>query len=239
MHWHLQYIFHNCFIVSVDGKTLLFDYPSPEFLSQDMRKILLERIRGSELYIFFSHSHGDHFSSTIVELVAAAKATYFVIAKDVAKAYPSLSDHGETWVALPGRKAAIGDLIMEAFPSNDLGVAFLIDMNGETLYFGGDLANWNWENDEEDRRLEAFFRKILDKLTEKSVKVAFANADPRLNNWSGAYEVIERLQPQVFIPMHTFGHTEALKGFASGLPSTSTRVWIYRDSGDTFEFDLQ
>ncbi|HEX2953258.1 MAG TPA: MBL fold metallo-hydrolase [Bacillota bacterium] len=238
MHCSVKYIFHNSFILQIADKTLLFDYPEPEFLSADAVRAAREGIRDTELYIFSSHSHGDHCSPAMVDLAHDARESYFIVAKDVAKAYPGLSEHGETLVALPGREAIIGRLTVAAFPSNDLGVAFLIKVDDKSLYFGGDLANWNWEDDDEDRRLEAFFHKELAKLRENSIDIAFSNADPRLSNWSGAYEVIEALQPKVFIPMHLFGKTELLEGFFTGLPSMTSMVWHYRHPGDIFELEL-
>lgn len=238
MHCRLIYIFHNCFVLKIGEKALLLDYPAPEFLSAEAAHAVRESVRDTELYIFSSHSHGDHFSPSVTEWVHIARKTYFIVAKDVAKAFPSLSTHGETLVTLPGRKEAIGELTIEAYPSNDLGVAFLIAVGEKTLYFGGDLANWNWENDDEDRRLEAFFRRILEKLVKQPIDLAFSNADPRLSNWSGAYEVIEKIKPRFFIPMHTFGKTEVLTDFRQGLPQTSTSVWTYDHPGDVVEFDL-
>lgn len=238
MHCLIKYIFHNCFVMRLGEMTLLFDYPAPEFLSQEAIHAVQESICDTELYIFSSHSHGDHFSPNVIEMTDAAKKRYFIVAKDVAKACPSLASHGETLIALPGREESVGNLSVEAFLSNDQGVAFLIGINGKTVYFGGDLANWNWENDEEDRRLEAFFKKTLDKLVEKTIDIVFSNADPRLANWSGAYEVIEKMQPRFFIPMHTFGQTEALMRFKQGLPRTSTSVWTYDHPGMNYDFQL-
>lgn len=231
----LIYVFHNCFVLQVDGKTILFDYPAPELLNTKAVSVVREAVRDTDLYVLFSHSHGDHFSPSVIDLIRVARKARFIISKDVAKAFPALEGQPDSLIAVPGRLGRLGELEVEAFPSNDLGVAYLLRLAGVSIYFGGDLANWNWDGDSEDLRLEAFYHKTLDKLVEHPIQIAFSNADARLQNWSGAYEFIERIHPQIFVPMHTFGKTQTLKRFEKNLPVGPTKVWIYEKTGDRLE----
>ena len=58
MQIEITYIFHNCFVLKLNQKALLFDYPADEYLDENMRTTLnTTKIKDCDLiYIFLSQS---------------------------------------------------------------------------------------------------------------------------------------------------------------------------------------
>jgi L-ascorbate metabolism protein UlaG (beta-lactamase superfamily) len=142
----ITYLFHNSFLLEDGPTALLFDLPAERFLTPAIREVLQKTIAGKELYCFASHSHSDHFYPGLPELTATARQTRFILAAEIGKAFPQVNQWPEVSLIADDQTLAVGDLSIKAFPSNDLGVAFLIEMNEWCIYFGGDLANWNWDD---------------------------------------------------------------------------------------------
>ena len=84
---------------------------------------------------------------------------------------------------------------VETLVSNDTGVAFCIELPGESrlpasgdgtpasakqIYFAGDLNAWNWDGDEEDMALIHIYHEELKRITGVVFDVAFIPLDPRL-----------------------------------------------------------
>jgi L-ascorbate metabolism protein UlaG (beta-lactamase superfamily) len=135
-------------------------------------------------------------------------------------------------------------MTIHTFLSNDQGVAFLINYANLNIYFGGDLANWQWDGltKPETRLLVDYFSEVLTKLKQWPIQIAFSNTDPRLNNWSGAAQFIETIKPKLFVPMHTFGETGAINKFLSEHPlqniSSESVFFQYQETGDSILLEL-
>ena len=129
---------------------------------------------------------------------------------------------------------------IHSFLSNDEGVAFLITVEGLKIYFGGDLANWDWDEltTEEHRFLVDYFAEVLTKLKQWPIDIAFSNTDPRLPNWSGADQFIKTIKPKLFVPMHTFGNTESIAAFLNQNPQPVKTFFHYQKTGDCLALEL-
>jgi L-ascorbate metabolism protein UlaG (beta-lactamase superfamily) len=136
---------------------------------------------------------------------------------------------------VPDQSYHINDLEIQTFRSNDQGVAFLICCDGLNIYFGGDLANWDWDNltIQEHRFLVDYFAEVLTKINQRPVQIAFSNTDPRLKNWAGAAQFIDTIKPNFFVPMHTFGETQSISRFLAEHPQPVTGFFHYHQAGDS------
>ncbi len=240
MRVHITSIHHNCFCLRFADRLLLFDCPGPEYRDPAAQDRLKEQISGSRVDVFASHSHRDHFAPDILELVRGAAETRFFVAQDVADLFGDRIPRGSV-ILEPGSTREIGDMSLSALASNDLGVAFLLRKQGLTLYFGGDLADWQWPGLPRAARRAAsiFFGQALQELKHRDVHLAFSNADPRLDNLSGAPRFVDHVRPDVFIPMHAFGYTEHFQLLRERISQESnTRLFLYGDSGDSLITDI-
>jgi L-ascorbate metabolism protein UlaG (beta-lactamase superfamily) len=244
----ITYIFHNCFILKIPGvdlmQSFLFDYPAEQYLNEGMKATVISKIRDTVLYVCSSHNHHDHFNRNIVNLGAYTKSITYLLSKDIIKKNRKFKEIASCYIIEPDQTYRIKDLEVHSFLSNDEGVAFLIKIPGAsgnlTVYFGGDLANWHWEDlsKEEKRFLVDYFGEVLAKLNNWPIHIAFSNTDPRLENWAGAAQFINTVKPRLFIPMHTFGDTTAITKFLNENPLLHTEIFKYRETGDTVLFEI-
>ncbi|HEX7715012.1 MAG TPA: MBL fold metallo-hydrolase, partial [Bacillota bacterium] len=83
MRIEITYIFHNSFIVRMGQEALLFDYPAAQFLDEVRRNIVRKLIQDTDLYVFASHNHPDHFNRDIDELGGCTSRVSYILARDI------------------------------------------------------------------------------------------------------------------------------------------------------------
>lgn len=232
------YIHHNCFILKESSRTFLFDYPGESYLTPRMREIATNELRGSQAFIFVSHSHQDHFNPKIVDLAKLTANARMIISDDILKSHPRLEKAENCLIVKPEAVYELDEVKITTFSSNDLGVAYLIQSGNLTIYFGGDLAKWSWDEftPEERRWMEEHFQKTIDSLAKHRIDIAFENTDSRLPNWAGAADFISTVQPELFVPMHTFGDLDSLGRFVQELGPAQSKIFQYRETGAKIEF---
>ncbi|QLA16945.1 MBL fold metallo-hydrolase [Desulfolutivibrio sulfoxidireducens] len=214
----ITYIHHNCFVLRHAGRVLLFDYPSPNHLPPQAAAVAAPLLAGADLLVFFSHSHPDHFDPDILAVTAAAASRRFVVSDDVADMFPD-SLPPDAVVMEPDQTRNVEGLSVGTLESNDLGVAYLIASPEKRIYFGGDLAQWDWPTLPDHAREETrrFFDAALARIAPFRPDVAFTNCDPRLDSLGGVVRFARAVRPGLLIPMHLFGD-------ASGLWTLPSRI---------------
>ena len=235
----ITYVHHNCFVLDLDGRTLVFDYPSAEHRPPGARDVVRRALTGADAVVFFSHSHADHCSADILDLTGATDSAAMVLSFDVPEMVPELDVTGAL-VVDPDETVYVGDLTVDCLESNDLGVAFLITAPEARIYFGGDLALWDWPG------LDAagldftrrYFDDCLARVRAFAPHIAFTDADPRLAGRSGAGLFWETVRPPVFVPMHGFGDLDGLSRFARDLAAPRGRVQTFSAVGQRREVAL-
>ncbi len=239
MHADIVYIHHNCFFLKLGPRTVLFDYPAPEHLPEAAAQAAAKIMTGADLTIFISHSHEDHFDPAILEATTLAASRIFVASDDVADLYPeSLPD--DAVIVEPGETYLVDGFRVETLESNDLGVAFCIEDGPVSIYYGGDLANWNWPAATAAAlgAVERFWQSALARIARARVDIAFSNVDARLPSLAGGPEFVRVVAPRVFVPMHLFGRTRQLADLADRLAAPGTTIARYARPGDVFSVEL-
>lgn len=236
----VTYVHHNCFVLTAGGRTLLFDPPAPEHLPAEARGVLESLVRGADLLVLASHGHPDHFDPDLARLTAPAARARCILSDDIADLLPDSVPQGALVVGPDEEWQAFG-LGLKTFESNDLGVAFLLRMQGAVVYFGGDLACWDWENAVPAERAftERFFREHLERLAREGIDVAFSNVDRRLKSLAGGLDLLRAVRPRLFVPMHAFGDTAWLAGLPALAGPTASRIFVYARPGDAVSLELQ
>ena len=197
----ITFLYHSSFLVELETCTLLFDWYTGELPEVD---------RSKPLYVFNSHHHGDHYSPEIFRL--GMEDTWYILGNCIrlsAKrkaAYAIDEDH--VFRLGGGRTLELHGLHIETLTSTDSGVAFLIEVEGKTIYHAGDLHWWHWEGEPApwNRDMERDFKKEMETLRSRTIDVAFLVLDPRQEKdyWLG-FDYTMRLADirQVF-PMHSW-----------------------------------
>jgi len=240
MNGQLVYIHHSCFCLHIDQRTFLFDFPDNSLLTPDQIDLVHSEIKDSELYVFCSHSHEDHYNKELIGLDNFAYQARYILSDDIQDLFPDTVPLNSLIVE-PEDSYSCDDLTITTLPSNDLGVAYLISFQGKNIYYGGDLANWCWPNMPKQAQevTSQFFKECLESLTGYNINIAFSNVDKRLDNLTGGVQCIEILRPDIFIPMHTFGNTEWIEDFHKNIEVPNVAIFQYTSPGDTYNFDLE
>ena len=99
--------------------------------------------------------------------------------------------------------------VIKAFGSTDVGISFLIETEGKTIFHAGDLNNWHWMNESPEDEWKRDEKKFLDEIKVisndyKNIDLVLFPIDPRLGSeyMRGGKQFIDLIKPTVFIPMH-------------------------------------
>lgn len=241
MQIHLIHIFHNCFVLEAGEICYVFDIPANRFRSSKVLSVLQDAVAGKKVFVFFSHSHLDHFAPDYREVCAGAENLQAVISDDIEEMYPEL-DFGDALIVEPDEKYEFNGLAIETLMSNDLGVAFIFKTPEDLkVYNGGDLACWDWETSSQKELdfTRSFFRSAAQRVGDYGVHVAFSNVDRRLESLAGGGEFAQTVNAQVFIPTHALGRTQWLEGIHERLGIAGQNCFTYRRTGDAQSFNIK
>jgi L-ascorbate metabolism protein UlaG (beta-lactamase superfamily) len=239
MHLRVTYIHHNCFLLELPGLNLLFDFPSREHLPPAAKRAALRAVEGLDIVLVVSHSHADHFDPHITTALEPSSSLRFVVSDDVAEMYPDALPADAEILEPDEEYPDVWGMRFETLMSNDLGCAWIIGYEGLRIWYGGDLANWNWPGQEPaaNRFTENFFAQALERAGAEQVHLAFQNVDERLDSLAGGPQFMERVRPGLFVPMHGFGRPAGIFA-ALPEPPSGVRIFHYERPGDAVEADL-
>lgn len=233
-----MYLGQSGFLLEFRDLTMLFDCALDELPS--IR-------RDKPLIVFISHVHTDHFNKNVFNLISANPETVFFLGYDYR--YPHINElisnlpqnvKDSLTIVEGGQiiKYHTMDLKVEILNSTDIGVAFLIEYNGKTLFHAGDLflmqtktekEYMEWYNEAvrknpsahiwtyEEWKKESFsqFVSFTEPLKGRTIDYGMIPLDPRFDNV--AVETIRRyFEIADFIswsPMHLWGDYDFVDRF--------------------------
>lgn len=239
MQAEITYVHHSCFVLEINKRFFLFDYPEDTHLPAGAADVVRQKVSRKDLFVFVSHGHDDHFHKELTSVVAPAATARFVVSDDVPDMFPE-SVPADALVVEPDEEYRFEGMTIETLMANDLGVAFIIETDGVVVYFGADLAEWIWPEmaPAAVRFTEKYFQEAVDRVKARGVDIAFHNVDRRLENLGGGLKFAARVQPPVFVPMHGFGETAWYADLDYGCDPAATRVFLYRRPGDALDVRL-
>lgn len=190
----VTFIEHSGFMVEMEQNVLLFDYYQGVIPSFDGSKTL---------YVFASHSHADHYDPAIWKLKEQYRDIHYILSDDI-------KDNEGAVVMKAHEKKEVAGIEIETLRSNDMGVAFLVKVEGKTIYHAGDLNWWHWngEPEEDNEYYKKTFQDEMKYLEGKKIDLAFMLLDPRQEDkycWGMNY-FLEHTDSKVVFPMHCFKH---------------------------------
>lgn len=228
----IDYLGHSGFFVETESIMFLFDYYYGDL------SFLKEKSDDKPLFVFSSHSHGDHFNPDIFSIVKTHQNTKYLLSFDI-KDKPSVDIKDKPSVQLnrdiqyldADKTYEIEELgIVKTLQSTDEGVAFLIKTPSSTLFYAGDLHWWDWPGEDSKwlAEQELVFKREIGKLTDETINIAFAVLDSRLeeNYAKGLLHILSELHPRYILPMHFWDDRTVVERFKelSDLTKTDTII---------------
>ncbi|MEG0541550.1 MAG: MBL fold metallo-hydrolase [Angelakisella sp.] len=218
--WYLN---HSGFLVETEHHLLVFDYytdvPAGGTLEQGVvTPTLLPEDK--QLVVFVSHSHFDHYNKVVHRWKKERPDTLLFFGDDI----PETDDATQV---KSGETIQLEGIEVTALRSTDQGAAFLVKVDGKTIYHGGDLNWWHWDGEPDyfNDGMSTTFRAEVDKLKGASPDLAFLAVDPRLGRaafW-GAQYFMETVGAGCMVPMHFWDEYSVCEQFAEDSGSASFR----------------
>ncbi len=234
----VTYHHHSGFSVSSGDVLLVFDYwTGRKNRLPDSLRITPEKLAAySEVYVFISHDHADHYDEVVYTWQQYAPVTY-IIADDM-----PMSMAGRRMG--PGGVLELSDrLTVKAFGSTDAGVSFLATLDGVNFFHAGDLNFWHWREVSNARQIEMAeedFRKEVEPIQGTDIDVAFFPVDPRLGMLfdAGANYFMMTVKPRLLIPMHFWGRGEVIVEYARRSRTRDTEIIAMTVQGQSIDLDF-
>lgn len=105
-------------------------------------------MQDKDILFFVSHEHHDHFDPKIFGLDKMGKRVRYVLPEEFDEIFEDgIFVHANMQVQLE-------DCRITTFDSTDIGVAYLVEIDGMRIYHAGDLNWWHWEGEEESFNLD-------------------------------------------------------------------------------------
>lgn len=237
---HVTFLDHSGFLVELPGLTLLFDWWKGD----------LPPLPSGPLLVFASHRHPDHFDPRIFALDDGQRDVRFLLGKGIhltdrnrkkwglsekAAADCRVLSGGESASPLPG-------VTVEALPSTDEGVAFLVTAEGRTVFHAGDLNWWHWEGEDKawNANMAADFKRYTEPLRGRCADLALLPLDPRLGvpyAYWGLLRFLELMDIRHLLPMHQWEQPEITDEFLRAYPQYAPITTVIRREGEIFELN--
>ena len=211
----IEYIYNSGFTLETENHFLIFDYYKGKINLSDKKTT-----------VFVSHGHEDHYNTDIFDLKGDIN---YLLSDDIKLD----QDYKSVTFVKPDSSLRVDDLDIKVFGSTDLGVSFLVSVDGLNVFHAGDLNWWYWENDEpeEKEEMERDFKAEVSKLKGSKIDLAFFPVDPRLGDAfsKGGEYFIEELSPTHLIPMHFGDNYETTTSFIHKMKGFDTNIVEIKD----------
>lgn len=237
----IHYLYHDGFIIETKSHILIFDYFNDNSISGNRHLsdgVISEEVFKTEknIYVFVSHNHGDHYNPLIFNWKTTNPKIEYILSSDV-----QVKDiNYEYKVISQDQTIQLGSVFIKAFGSTDVGVSFLIKVDGINIFHAGDLNLWHWkdESEEANAQMAKAFKTELHKIQCEKIDIAFFPVDSRLEEYYylGGKYFIKKLSPKLFIPMHFGDNVKVTQDFAELLKNYSTKIVIINRRGQEILF---
>ncbi|MGD9346244.1 MAG: MBL fold metallo-hydrolase [Candidatus Aminicenantes bacterium] len=214
------YLSHAGWAVKTSSVLMIFDYLPNGFLDP-------HSIKDQNVYVFISHGHGDHFDRNILSWKEAIPNISYIFGwndKDV---------QGHHVFGKERTSMSIGPLrvknIFHDF-DNIPESAFLVEVDGLTIYFSGDHGGWAGA-------LNPVYKDNIDYMSQRSNEFALVFlsifGSP---TYDAELYAIKQFAPRVVLPMHLGGREADAEGFIrlARIKYPKAKFWFPLRKGDGF-----
>ena len=220
----VTYYHHSGFSVASGDILLVFDYwRGKKARIHDALGITPETLaRFSEVYVFISHEHEDHYDEVVYTWDQYVPVTYIIA--------DSMPENARGHRMSKGGELSLSDRVqVKAYGSTDAGVSFLVTLDGMHFFHAGDLNFWHWRevcNARQIQEADEDFRAEMADLQGTEIDVAFFPVDPRMGMLfdAGANYFILTAKPRLLLPMHFWGRGDVIVEFARRSRTRETEI---------------
>jgi hypothetical protein len=245
----IYYIYHSGFAVETTNYFLVFDYYKESNNANESRHLnsftLEDLIKNKKnVLVFSSHSHHDHFNPVILDWEKYNQNIKYILSSDITldnwkDNYYKISQDEELFLktkltenidfsSSKETKNKLESVYIKAYGSTDIGISFLVKIDGISIFHAGDLNWWHWKEDslEERKAAEENFKTEIDKIKGENIDISFFPVDPRLEEFYslGAEYFIKEIEPKTLIPMHFGDNLYTTKEFAQKASGFAVKV---------------
>jgi L-ascorbate metabolism protein UlaG (beta-lactamase superfamily) len=194
----IEYLYNSGFAVETKNYFFVFDYWKEEG-GGDISSRFPE---GKKVVVLASHSHEDHYNPVVLQWREKHPGIEYVLSSEIR---PKAEGEGVHRMSRY-KELELDGLHIKTFGSTDIGVSFLVKVDGITIFHAGDLNWWDWydETEENNLAMEARFKKEIARIKGEKIDIAFFPVDPRLKGSYrlGADYFMAEIGPKHLIPMH-------------------------------------
>lgn len=227
-------------MIEGDGFIMVIDYYKDSANRNGVVSNMLKEYKG-KLYVLSSHSHHDHYNPEILTWRQTHPDVTYIFSKDIQDNKMAINTDV---VFLDKLDVYIDDLLdIKAYGSTDLGISFLIKVQGKIIFHAGDLNNWHWNEEstkEEIEEAESFYLSELNTLAKdvKHIDLAMFPVDPRLGKdyMRGAEQFIDRIKTGIFVPMHFGEAYEKAAAFTEYAIRKGVKFVAWENRGESINF---
>jgi L-ascorbate metabolism protein UlaG (beta-lactamase superfamily) len=219
----LTYIYHSGYAIETEGFAVVFDYYKDSG-SSPMKGYVHDELlrRQGRLYVLASHFHPDHFNRDILRWKELKEDIRYILSSDIL--HEKKAKREDALFLSQGEQYADECIRLQAFGSTDVGISFLLEIEGKLIFHAGDLNNWHWKDEstpEEVAEAEKAYLAELEVLARATgrLDLAMFPVDPRLGSeyMRGAEQFVARIETKRLAPMHfgeAYDKAAALAPFA-------------------------
>lgn len=194
---NVTYLDHCGYVVETPEHLLVFDKIKGELPNSNKTKLC-----------FITHGHSDHYQKEIFD----ENYDVFIVSDDIDASHDKIK-----WVKC-GDQLNVGSVNINVLGSTDLGVSFLVEVDGVTLFYGGDLNDWHWKTEstqDEIDEMNQWFTQLIEPLRDKKIDCLFFDVDPRLevDIDQGLKQVLELCEARYIFPMHFTSNLNKIKEY--------------------------
>ncbi len=181
---HVWYLFHSGFAIKTPNHFIVFDYYKDTPVRQppclETGVINPSEIQNNAVLVFSSHSHYDHFNPTILKWRTRIKDITYILSSDIKE-----KQADDILFVSQGNHYDVNGVQVDVLGSTDIGVSFLVGIDGLTIFHSGDLNWWHWKeaSENENLQMKIGYKTQIDLLKGKKIDLAFIPVDPRLEEF--------------------------------------------------------
>ena len=159
-----------------------------------------------------NNKHVRSVSKKIFDLKNEYKDVHYLLSSDIEKIEDdSISYLKDNIVCFDS------NIEVSTYLSNDEGIAFMVKVDGYTLYHAGDLNNWDWIGEDKEWLdwQKNLYHAELEKMKDFDIDVAFIPLDPRLedNYHEGITDFLKVCHTRYIVPMHCWNKYDVIERF--------------------------
>lgn len=225
----IKYLDHSGWMIETPSRVLIFDYwerirrqklQNPKDFDCEIDP---KTLKNKKVVVFISHAHSDHFDPVTLAWQKIIPDITYVFGWE----YQGPGDFircrfRRESLDIDGMKVKTVVHNFDKIPES----AFLVEVDGFSIYFGGDHNSSRWQSD------QLFLSNIAYLATQApQLDLAF------VATFGGEMHIIETLKPAYTIPMHDGGNERQYAKFAEKLKKRGlqTIALVAKKQGDIFQ----